>query len=123
AAQLVLEVGRFDGQARGQALDHDHEGLTVGLAGGEVAQHRSRGYRPAASAPESYLLCGSFVATPPGSDSRPRRACAPLRHRTRSPSAVRGAQAFLGSSLNGSVLSLFGSLGRPSTRSPMMLRW
>ena len=33
------------------------------------------------------------------------------------------AQAFFGNSENGVTRSLLGSLGRPSTRSPMMLRW
>ena len=34
-----------------------------------------------------------------------------------------GRQAFLGRSLKAAVLSLLASLGRPRTRSPMMLRW
>ncbi len=51
----------------------------------------------------------------PGSSARSRAD--PAR------SAGDAAQAFLGSSENGTVLSSFGSLGSPSTRSPMMLRW
>jgi hypothetical protein len=34
-----------------------------------------------------------------------------------------GGQPFLGSSANGSVLSLLGSLGSPRIRSPKMFRW
>ena len=54
---------------------------------------------------------------PPGSPWRPP---GPIRPSPTQPSA---AQAFLGSCAKGVTRSLLGSLGSPSTRSPMMLRW
>ena len=39
--QLVLDV-LHDGQPGGQALDDHDEGLAVGLAGGQVAEHPPR---------------------------------------------------------------------------------
>ena len=39
AGQLALDLLDRDGQAGGQALDDDDEGLAVGFAGGEEAEH------------------------------------------------------------------------------------
>ena len=44
--QLAPDVLGGDGQAGGQPLDHHDEGLPVGLAGGQVPQHRLQRYPP-----------------------------------------------------------------------------
>lgn len=43
--QFGLNVLHRDGQARRETLDDDHQGLTMGLSGGEETQHRGQGYR------------------------------------------------------------------------------
>jgi hypothetical protein len=40
--QFGSDVSRRDGQVGRQALDNDHERLTVTLAGGQEAQHAQR---------------------------------------------------------------------------------
>ena len=39
AGQLVGDVGGLDGQPGGQALDDHDQGATMGLSGGQKAQH------------------------------------------------------------------------------------
>ena len=99
-----------------------------------VAQHdRRRGRRPARRLlPLARGRTQGLGRVPPGPG---RRGPPPGRTATRpTPTACstadvtygvrhqRDGQAFLGSSLNGTTRSWFGSLGRPRTRSPMMLR-
>ena len=39
--QFLADVGRLDREAGGQPLDHDDEGLAMGFARGQEAQHES----------------------------------------------------------------------------------
>ena len=86
---------------------HGHLELAPGAlqlaGGGDVVGHADDGGRAAQGAIDP-------AHDAPTPRFRPDLRCGP-------------GYAFFGSSEKGVVLSLLGSLGRPSTRSPMMLRW
>ena len=91
-------------------------------ASSTMATSSSRPVRSSSPVGETSSATPTIAAAPRRLRSSRLTLATPRPNRP-SPTQPSAAQAFLGSCAKGVTRSLLGSLGSPSTRSPMMLRW